>query len=87
MYFCSEMTGRVSTAVVANFLLSQEKFFSTSELSYAKALMKWLPYEKTEFDSAEYFEHLRQRQLKAHRQHALFTLDIFEECGAHYWEV
>ena len=78
------MTGRISTATVAEFLLAQESFFSTAELSYAKALMKWLPYESTEFETAEYFQYLRDRKLKAHKQHAQFTLDVFEECGAHY---
>ena len=81
------MTGRVATAKVAEFLLSQEKFFSTAELSYGKALMKWLPYEKRDFETTDYFEHLRNRKLKAHKQHAQFTLDVFEECGARYQNV
>ena len=81
------MTGRVSTAEVSKFLLTHEQFFSTAELSYAKALMKWLPYEKSDFPTVEYFEYLRNRMLKAHKQHAQFALDVFEECGVHYQTV
>ena len=78
------MTGIVWTADISEFLLKQEQFFSTAELSYARSLLNWVPYEKSCFDGKEYIEYLRSKQLKAHKQHAGFALDVFEECGAHY---
>ena len=82
-----EMTGVVETARISGFLLSQEKHFSSAELSYAKSLMKWLPYERKFIGAEEYFVFLRTKQLKAHKQHAQFAIEIFSECGVQYSEV
>ena len=79
-----EMTKFVQVQKVASFLLSQEKFFSTAELSYAKVLLKWIPYDEHNIDSTCFFDFLRSKKLKAHKQHAQFVVDVFEECGAHY---
>ena len=78
------MTRWVNVERVAQFLLRQEKFFSASELSYAKVLLRWLPYDLEYADPDLFFEHLRKKQLKAHRQHAAFVLDIFRELGVNY---
>ena len=78
------MTKFVKVQKVASFLLSQERWLSTAELSYAKILLKWIPYDEIEVDSTLFFDHLRSKKLKAHKQHAQFVVDVFEECGAHY---
>ena len=80
----SEMTYRVKVQEVAQFLLRQEKFFSKMELTFAKAIMHWLPYEQLVVNSEDYLAVLRTKSLKSHRQHALFAIDVFELCGAQY---
>ena len=81
------MTGMIETARVSEFLLTQEKHFSSAELSYAKSLMRWLPYERKFIGAEEYFDFLRSKKLKAHKQHANFAIEIFSECGMQYSEV
>ena len=81
------MTREVRVASVSKFLLDQEKFLSKAEISYAKVLMKWLPYDKIYVNPDHFFDHLRAKNLKAHKQHASFVLDIFESCGTSYRKV
>ena len=81
------MTAEVNVQRVAEFLLSQERFFSKLELNFAKNLMRWLPYRQNKVNSKIYLDELRQKKLKAHRQQALFIIDIFEACGAVYGTV
>ena len=78
------MTHRVEVQQVARFLLGQEKYLSKMELTFAKAIMNWLPYQQVAVDSEEYLRVLRAKGLKSHRQHALFAIDVFEFCGAQY---
>ena len=79
-----EMTHRIDVQTVAQFLLRQEKFFSKMETTFAKAIMVWLPYSEEKVSSEDYLLALRAKELRSHRQHALFAIDVFEACGAEY---
>ena len=78
------MTHFVKVQDVAQFLLQQEKFLSKVELTYAKSIFRWLPYSEQHVDTESYLQLLREKNLKSHRQHALFAIDVYEECGASY---
>jgi len=80
------MTQIVKVQMVAKFLLSQEQFFTKGELVFARNLIKWLPYEQTSIEPSQYFEYLRSKRLKNHKQEAKFCVDIFEHCGVTYIE-
>ena len=79
-----EMTHSVEVQNVARFLLVQEKFLNKMELTFAKSIMVWLPYNKQNVNSEGYLVALRAKELRSHRQHALFAIDLFEACGAEY---
>ena len=79
-----EMTHRIEVQRVAQFLLGQEKFLSKMECTFAKAIMVWLPYSEKTTSSEDYLLELRAKDLRSHRQHALFAMDVFEACGAEY---
>ena len=81
------MTKSVEVQKVVRFLLQQEKYFSKPELAFAKTLLKWLPYDQQFVDCEEFFRHLRNKKMTAHKQHAAFALDIFKVCGVSYRKI
>ena len=85
VFMLVEMTGSwAKTKSIRTMILNQEKYFNSSEISMAKAILSWLPYEKCNVDTVCFFEELRARNLKSHKVHARFALTIFEMVGATY---
>ena len=78
------MTTRVKTRKLRNVILNHELYFNPSEVSMAKSILDWLPYEDKTADTLSYFKKLRRRQLKSHKVHARFALTIFEMAGMTY---
>ena len=65
-------------------ILYNEKYLNPSEVSMAKSILSWLPYEQKKTDSLDFFVQLRARELKSHKVHARFAMTMFEMAGAHY---
>jgi len=78
------MTHKLETTTVAQYLLTQERFFTKAELSQAKKLMKWLDYSTKMFKSTQYLDFLRSQNLKTHKISAQFALEVFVACGDVY---
>ena len=82
------MTGsKLKVNCIRRNILDHEKYFNASEISMAKAILDWVPYERKVADTLLFFDHLRQRNLKSHKVHARFALTIFEMVGARYSEL
>ena len=79
------MTGsHIKSKRLRHAILNHEKYFNASEVSMAKNILKWLPYDHKWVDSVLFFKALRSRDLKSHKVHARFAITIFEMVGAQY---
>ena len=72
------------TKKIRRTLLSHEQYFNKSEISMAKAILDWLPYEERSADTIDFFVCLRARNLKSHKVHARFAVTVFNMMGANY---
>ena len=77
----------VKTKVLRKMLLDHEKYFNASEISMAKTILNWLPYQNKTAETLDFFDTLRLRDLKSHKVHARFALTIFDMVGARYEEL
>ena len=80
-----EMTDTViRSKKLRHVILEHEKYLNPSEISMAKSILKWLPYDQKWVDTLKFFNHLRARDLKSHKVHARFAITVFELVGASY---